>query len=202
MRRGFTLIEVLVAVLILAFSVVSAFGAQSNAVATRNYIEDISVAIQLARCRMNEIETLVREEGGFQELDIEEEGECCEISERTDFSCRWKIERIELPEMTSGAELESNEMVNQAVGLAFGQKAADRLEMIGGLGSFTSAFMPMLNNVLVQGIRRVTVTVLWERIPRTREYTLYQYMVHPSQGGMTLIKAAAAMNQTEEAAEQ
>ena len=142
--RGFTLVEVLVAVLILAFSVVSAFGAQSGAVATRNYIEDISVALQLARCKMNEIELTVRDEGGFQELDVDEEGPCCEISDRTDFSCNWKLERVELPEMTTGGDLEGLDMVNDAVGMAFGQKAADRLEMMGGLGSFTSIFMPIL----------------------------------------------------------
>lgn len=193
MRRtdtGFTLIEVLVAVMILAFAVVAAFGAQSSAIGTSGFVEDTTVAMMLARCRMSEVEMTVREEGGFQEMDVEEEGPCCEIAERDDFVCRTKIEKVELPEMSAGMDGDMEEMVSKGVELAFGEKAAGRMSSMGGFDSFANLFLPMLNNIFGAGIRRVTVVVAWRRNWRDREFGITEYMVHPTLGGLSLIKAA------------
>jgi len=192
-REGFTLLEVLVATMILALAVVAVFGAQSNAIATRNFIEDMTVAEGLARCRMSEIEISVRDEGGFQEADVEEEGPCCEMTERTDFTCRWKIEQVNLPDFVADVQAGSQDAITKGVGLAFGEKAASRLETMGGFSSFVSLFMPMLSNILTQGIRRVTVAVQWERGERQKDFTITQFIVNPSQGGLALISAAAQM---------
>ena len=53
---GFTIIEVMVSIMILAVSVVSIFGAQFATVATVGFSRYTTQAMELARCRMSEIE--------------------------------------------------------------------------------------------------------------------------------------------------
>ncbi len=201
--RGFTLLEVLVAVMILSLAVLAAFGAQSNAIATRNYIEDSTVALGLARCRMSEIDNTIRTFGNFEEADVQEEGPCCALTDRNDFTCLWKIEAVNLPEYQADAESGDSDMIKQGVSLAFGEKAATRFDMMGGFSGFAKLFMPMLSNILTQGIRRVTVTVEWQRSDKPKELTLTQFMVNPSLGGLSLLTAAAqAQNAANEGADQ
>ena len=76
MRPGFTVMEVMVAIMILAVSVVAIFGAQFAAVATTDFSKYTTHAIQLARCRMSEIELEIQVENGFEEGDVISSGDC------------------------------------------------------------------------------------------------------------------------------
>ena len=101
---GFTVVEVMVAVLLLAVSVVSIFGAQFAAVATAEYSKHVTQAIQLARCRMSELELQFQVEDGFEEGDITGSGQCCKIIDDEEdvapYDCSWEIKTIELPDIS------------------------------------------------------------------------------------------------------
>lgn len=199
---GFTVMEVMVAIMILAVSVVAIFGAQFAAVATTDFSQYTTQAIELARCRMSEIELEIQTENGFEEADVAESGDCCELlegeSDIADFSCSWEIKMIELPDlttlMTGGAD---------GGGSLLGDLGMDQssMEDFGAMGMAT-AFAPMLSEMLKQAIRRVTVTVEWEQGSKKREFVLAQFLTHPTQGPLELMQAAATADEWSESAEE
>ena len=97
-RGGFTLLEVMIAVVILAVGLSSLFTSEAGAIRIAQRARTTTIASLLARCKMGEIEEKVLKEGWPAEL-IEERDECCEDGEREGFSCEWKVERIKLPDI-------------------------------------------------------------------------------------------------------
>lgn len=63
MRRGFTLLEVMVALSILALALVAISGVTSGAFEQSNYAKHITVATLLARGKMIDVEELLRKDG-------------------------------------------------------------------------------------------------------------------------------------------
>lgn len=205
MPAGFTIIEVLVSVMLLSLSVVSIFGAQFAAVATTDFARYTTQAIQLAECRMSEIELQVLTEGGFEEGDVTSSGACCEMMEdeesSREFNCNWEIKTIELPDITTllsggGADGGLGGGFLEGMGEGMGESGGD-LDMLGAISSFA----PMISEMLKAGIRRVTVKVEWTQGVRERELVLSQYIVHPTQGPLELMNAAADMAEQIESVE-
>lgn len=95
--RGFTLLEIMVAVAILGLGLTTIFAAQAGAFASAGHARNVSVATGLVRCKMSEVEQTLKQEG-FQELDQTESGPCCDGVEDAKFSCAWRVEKLELPE--------------------------------------------------------------------------------------------------------
>jgi general secretion pathway protein I len=97
-KAGFTLIEVMVAVVILAIGLTSLFTSEAGAVRIAQRARTTTIATMLARCKMGEVEERVSK-GGFPAEIIDGRDECCTGGEHDGFSCSWKVERIVLPEM-------------------------------------------------------------------------------------------------------
>jgi general secretion pathway protein I len=97
MRRGFTLLEVMVAVAILGLSLTVILSAQAGLYSGSSYAQHTSVAIGLARCRMSEIEEQLLKIG-FAINDEKDEGVCCGDDSRTDMRCAWSIDKVKLPD--------------------------------------------------------------------------------------------------------
>jgi prepilin-type N-terminal cleavage/methylation domain-containing protein len=191
---GFTIIEVMISIMILAVSVVSIFGAQFATVATVGFSRYTTQAIELARCRMSEIELEVQVENGFEMGDVTSRGECCEMLENdaAEFTCSWEIKSLEIPDIMSLMAAQDG-----GVGMTGGLGVDDSLGDMGMMGAATS-FLPMLSDLLGQAIRRVTVTVEWTQGIRKRDFVLSQFLVHPTQGPLQLMNSAAdAMDRQE-----
>ncbi len=193
--QGFTIMEVMVAIMILAVSVVSIFGAQFAAVATTEYAKHITEAVNLAECRMNEIELEVLTEDGFKLGNVESSGDCCEAMEDEkigDYECSWEIKVVELPNL--GEALLSGEDGGMGLlgGMDLGTSSLDENEPADDLGIMgaVETFAPMLSDILAEGVRRVTVTVKWKQGNREPEYTLSQFIVHPTEGSLGLLNDA------------
>lgn len=97
---GFTLLEVMVAVSILGLALTVILSSQAGLFSSASSATHVSVAIQLARCRMNEVE-LELLKNGYPLIDQSEEGPCCDEELDPTYSCEWKVERVELPEAGS-----------------------------------------------------------------------------------------------------
>ena len=202
-KRGFTVIEIMVAVLVLSSSLVAIFAAQFAAVATTTYAKNITHATQLAKCKMNELELLFIEEG-FQEGDVLESGDCCEFLEGEvpeNFACEWSVETVTFPDMTDS-------MSDSLLGDDEGTGATDLMTQVTGGGSgvgdmmqsgqmddmadmgmdMISSLMPMVTGLLEQAIRRVTVKVVWKEGITEKDFELMQYVTHPSQGPLKLMQ--------------
>jgi general secretion pathway protein I len=102
-RRGFTLLEVMIAVVILAVGLASLFTSEAGAIRIAQRARTTTVASLLARCKMAEVEELVAKQGWPGEL-IEGRDECCEEGEKDGYSCVWKVERIKLPDVEEDKE--------------------------------------------------------------------------------------------------
>jgi general secretion pathway protein I len=94
-RRGFTLLEVLVAISILGLGLTVILSSQTGLFASTRHAENLTHATFLARCKMSETELQLLQEG-YPLIDQAETGACCEDDD-SDFSCDWKVELVELP---------------------------------------------------------------------------------------------------------
>ena len=92
---GFTLLEVLVALAILGLGLVVILSSQAGLFSSASRGEHLTVASNLLRCKMSELELSLAQKG-FSLTDENDEGECCE-DESEGYTCSWKIERVELP---------------------------------------------------------------------------------------------------------
>jgi len=209
--RGFTLLEVMVAIAILGLSLAVILSSQVGLFSGVQRTQNLTLATGLARCRMSEVEVELLEKG-FQLLDVIEEGPCCEAEEDRTFACEWRVERVELPEMTDLATLAgegagddgSSDPLSKLMELK--DKGKEWLSTMGGtgvpdLGALVGAFgddptagmqgiatslmglvYPNLKPMLEASIRRVTVTVRWQEGVRDRTLVLSQFVTRPEEG--------------------
>jgi len=203
MGRGFTIIEVMVAMLIFAIAIVSNFGAQFSAISTTEFARHTTMATQLARCRMSELELEFLQNGGFEEGDVTQSGPCCEILDgdenAADYTYSWEIKTIVLPDvsqmMAGGADGGlGGGMFGDLLGDSTGDEGGDATGEMGM--DMVSAFLPTVTDLLEQAIRRVTVTVEWELSGGDkRDLSVVQFVVHPTQGPLQLLQQASATDQ-------
>jgi general secretion pathway protein I len=208
--RGFTLLEVLVAIAILGLGLTAILGAQAGLFASATRAEKLTVASNLVRCQMEETERkLIRE--GLPYLDDTDEGDCCDDE---GYRCETKIERVTLPEPrgmaaedggtddSSGAdmgplgvlaELQESQAAPGATGAGSLQDIAQTLgkgASIDGMGPMVMGMVyPDLKPMLEASIRRVTVTVKWTEGVMNRELPVTQFVAYPQMGGLDLTDA-------------
>lgn len=102
-RRGFSLLEVMVAIAILGLSLTVILSAQGGLAASNRSAANMGQAVSLGRCKMTEIEeNLLRL--GYQEIDqIDENVPCCLDGTPEGFTCDTRVEKIEMPNATPGS---------------------------------------------------------------------------------------------------
>ena len=208
-RRGFTLLEVLVAVAILGLGLTVILTSQTSSFSGAQTAQHLSVAGNLARCKMSEIELELLNKG-FQVTDQHGEGDCCEGEEDRTYSCTWKVERVELPQPKNLDSL-GDGGIGESSGLgAFGSMAGlqaggpGMLSGDGGIGGLASLLSsgaaaggtqgmaplvmsmvyPDLKPMLEESIRKVTVSVLWKQGKREEHLDVIQFVTNPQQGGL------------------
>jgi general secretion pathway protein I len=181
MRRraqGFTLLEVMVALAILAGALVGLIEANTRNVAAANHSKLMTTATLLARAEMVRLEDDL-DERGFPDLDDVRGGN---FSDDGFANFRWeaRIEKIELP----------GNLADQAQKAAQGpdvQAQADKAGAslggfnpttagIGGAAGVVMSQFEMIRNAIEQSIRKVTLRVYWQegRLERFLEVTTFQ----------------------------
>jgi len=210
--RGFTLLEVMVAVAILGLGLTAILSAQAGAFASSAHARNISIATGLARCKMSEVEEhLMRD--GFQELDENETGPCCEGDETPNIRCAWKVEKPELPEpklgelnldtdsgqlgpvSALGAGEQGKDVFSPDAGVAGiaqtllgggADPSADPSAAAGGTaglaGMAMSLVYPDLKLLFEASVRRATVTLTWTEGQKDYSIELVQWISVPQQG--------------------
>ena len=208
--RGFTLLEVLVAIAILGLGLTVILGSQVGLFTNAARGQHLTVATNLARCKMGEIEVKLLTLG-YQLTDEHDEGPCCEgEDDREDgYRCVWKVERVTLPELPLNGGLDGG--VNNpagdggldlgAIGLLTGlnkpggqqlgdkTKPGDLAQTLSnapnpmGLAPMMMSFVyPTLKPMLEASIRKVSVTVQYKEGKFDRELAITQYVTNPQQG--------------------
>lgn len=95
-RRGFTLLEVLVAISILGLGLTVILSSQMGMFASAAHSEKLTHAVFLARCKMTETELELTTDG-YPLIDQNDSGKCCEDDD-SEYTCTWRVEKIELPQ--------------------------------------------------------------------------------------------------------
>ena len=148
---GFSLLEVLVSLAILAMSLVIISRIVTGNVTAANHARMTTAATFLARTRISMMEQSLSEYG-FAEMDGEDTGD---FSQDSYPAFRWytNVERIELP-------ADSGQKVQQA---ASKQTLSNNpMEMLSGfMGGFMSTLMDPIRLGLQESVRKLTVRVKW-----------------------------------------
>ena len=188
MSRGFTLLEVMIAVAILGLSLTAIFSSEVGAANVAARARRQNVAATLARCKMGEIEEIVAIEG-LPALEKKDTDACCEHAPIEGYECEWIVERIILPELGAqeGDEDESEQdrsqrRLTETYDEINAEGGGTPQEVIAGqAGNLTSMALelgyPILKPFLEEQVRRATVTVRWKEGPREIGFDVVQYLV-------------------------
>jgi general secretion pathway protein I len=120
-RRGFSLLEVLVAVALFGAVVTVILSAQVGLVGGNRTAANMSQAIELGRCRMSELEEKELKLG-FPEIEEKDTSSvCCADREVPGFTCEWQVERVVLPQPTAlGGDGGASSLLGGSLGLGGG----------------------------------------------------------------------------------
>ncbi len=186
-RRGFTLLEVMVAVGILGLALTALYSSEVGAIKAGVRARNLTVATLLARCKVAELEEQVMREGLPAIEDHGSDG-CCEEMEQDGFSCAWRIERVELPEeppLESASDedesREGTETSRDASKDALAEGGGIEALLAGGGDGLTemafSFAYPTIKVAFEEQVRRATVTVQWREGERERSFDVVRYLV-------------------------
>jgi general secretion pathway protein I len=102
-RSGFTLLEVMMAVAIMAIALGSLFSAQAGSVKMAQRARKLGFATLLARCKMGEIEEDIFKKGLPASLFTDSDN-CCKDAPVDGFKCKWEIVPVVLPDTMFGKD--------------------------------------------------------------------------------------------------
>jgi general secretion pathway protein I len=184
-QGGFTLIEVMIALAILAIGLVALMRSSATNISMAQRAQMLTAATNLARGKMYDLEERLLTDG-YQELDILEEGN---FAEEGWPAITWKAEivKIELPDMATlqnlggapGAEGgavagDAGPAVPEGVDpAAAGEGGGGMLEMFGLGGDATEGgagagmmgtYYSLVSDVLKEAIRKVTLTISYPTV--------------------------------------
>ncbi|KYG08359.1 general secretion pathway protein GspI [Sorangium cellulosum] len=205
--RGFTLLEIMVAVAILGLGLTAILSAQAGAFSAAAHARNISLANGLARCKMTEIEERLARDG-LPMLDEADNGPCCEGDESTSIKCSWRIEKPEMPEPkygdldldtnleglgqltkpaeSSGSAAPSGSLDDLAQSLVGAPGGAEGGESAGGIAGLLQPFIdmlaPTLQPIFEASARRVTVRLTWQQGSQEHALELVQWVTVPQMG--------------------
>ena len=155
-QRGFTLLEVMVALAILASTLVVLLQIITNNVRATHHAKLTTVATLLARGKMIDIEDGIFENGFSTDNEVTNGT----FKDQGYPAFRWdsSIERIELPtDMKQLAEQKSGD----------DSKSKDPMQALTGMmGGLMSSFMEPIRLGLEESVRRVTVKITWDEVGR------------------------------------
>lgn len=205
--RGFSLLEVMVALAIFGLMITGILAAQAGLAASNKKAANMGLASNLARCKMTELEEkLLRL--GYPELDDVETGaSCCDAQEPGEFSCDTKIERVKMPDPPRdlGAEGGDGGFLNplgptpgssDSIGSAPLNFDAGLADLGGALNAQTGGkgtagllnmvmgfVYPSMKGMMEASIRRITVVVHWNEGRMPQELQVVQFVTNPQRGG-------------------
>jgi general secretion pathway protein I len=187
-RSGFTLLEVLLALSILATSMTILMGTVATSNQQALYSNRLTQVSQLARSKMIDVENEVRQDGFTDNItsmsgDFSEQG-------APDVNWEAEIQPVEIPE---GVKQDLMGRVNSQL---FG--GAEQQGSLQGNAAFSSKLpalmgcIPQMINRLGRKVRRVVLIVRFPYGQRTQKLTLSQYIIDQSNAEYNLFGAAEA----------
>lgn len=182
---GFTLLEVMVALAILALALTAIVGINGNAIRSHGYAKRVTVATMLARSKMADIESKYIEEGFTSEFDQVMEGN---FEEEGWSDYRWKAEivkpDIDAANATALVEMLVQKLMGDASSLGDQSSGTGAPAPTPDLSALTATMQPMIEgqvNVLVEtmkkAVREVRLTISWQEGAQTDSFDVVTHLV-------------------------
>lgn len=180
---GFSLLEVMVSLAILAVGLVSLTRTVTSNVRATQHARMVTAATFLARTKISMLEQTIMELG-FSEVEGTDEGD---FAEEGFPRYKWSaaVERIKLPaNVTQQAEKATAQKVN----------STNPMDVLSGfMGSFMTMLMEPIRVALEESVRRVTVKIKWNEPGRPEQsFELVNFLTDPSKLTMALQAGGAA----------
>ncbi len=175
-RRGFTLLEVMVALAILAGALMAISDVVTGALRNHVRARDLEVATLLARGKMAELEDRY-EQKGFRPMDESDEGT---FEEEGHAEVGWRVE-VKVPPVDVGPENVLRILTGSGQGLNDLLPKPDESPQLAPFqAQIGAAFQGMLGRLgeqLKRGVREVKLTVSWPDGTRTESFTVTTHLV-------------------------
>lgn len=182
-QQGFTLLEVMAAVAILALTLVVLLDVITNNIRATTHAQMTTTATLLARGKIVQLEDTILQKG-FQDLNQTAQGTFADDG-APDFSWESMIEKIELP--TDAVQKAQQEAGNLT------QKKDPMQALTGMVGGLMSGFLEPIRVGLQESVRRVTVRVFWNERGRPQQsLEVVTYVTDPARLDIALALGAAA----------
>jgi general secretion pathway protein I len=172
---GFTLLEVMIAVAILAATLVVLLRIVTNNIRATNHAKMTTAATFLARTKMSDVEDDVLYNGFSSDTESDKGNFKDEGKGYERFSWTTLIERIELPTDLTQKTQDSATKASQ--------DAKNPMEMMSSFfGGMMSAFIEPIRIGLQESVRKVTVRVVWDETGRPDQtIEVVEYLTDPAQ---------------------
>lgn len=192
--RGFTLLEVMVSLALLAAALMAVADLAGNALRNHAYARDLSAATLLARGKMAELEQKY-EDQGFKDFDEEEEGNFSE-SGRPDI--HWKLELLKPSADLSAEQLmamlagttDVDQLMAKVLGSAGGSALAGASSSASGPSGATSVSplagvvtnllktqLTAFGEIVKRSLREMRLTVSWRDGAVARGFTVTTHLL-------------------------
>lgn len=200
-QHGFTLVEVMIALAILATSLTLLLRGAAVNVASTQRTQMLTAATELARSKMYDVEEMLLEKG-FGQLEESEEGD---FKDEGWPQIKWEYEvlKIELPNVEAlqgfggdGSEEsgESGGMLGGIMGMAGGLGGSD-----GGAGAgLISSQFEIFRNIMEESIRKVRLKVRYRVAGGDEEFTVDCYFTDPAAVNRVINLGPGAAEPTED----
>lgn len=183
--RGFTLLEVMIALAILALSLTMLLRSATRSILAGEESHYLTVVTELARHKMSDLEDQLRKDG-FAETDQKENGD---FSDEGWPQIRWEatIDTVELPsydKMMSAGQGENNGSgedngtgsgMESLMGLTAGAFGGSDMTSTAG-AAFMEGQFELIKTVLKASIRKVTLTLSWTVLQKERTLPVILYI--------------------------
>ena len=173
-RLGFTLLELMMAVFILAVAATILLGTQATSMRLMGYSNNLALITMLTRAKMQDLEYEVLAEGFKEGYADQKSGD---FSDEGYSDIEWEavIEAVEVTDETADLFVQS---INEQL---YGD--GEDLGSLGGNLAFSQflplmiSYLPAIINQLGERIRRVTLKIEWSYLGKEQSLTVSQYIV-------------------------
>lgn len=180
-EAAFTLLEALVALLILAMSLTAIVEIQSLSSQSVIRARDLTLVTQLARGKMYDLTLEIRKKG-FGEF--EDNLECdFEKEEHPEIGCSATLTKVEIPlPGESGTDAGGlGEMAGGALGASPDSEATGMIQE--ATKGVVSMYGGMIRDMISEAVRELTLTVTWKEGPKERSFTVATHLIDVMRAG-------------------
>lgn len=175
-RRGFTLLEVMVSLGILAVALMAIADLNGGAMRMHVYSRELTKAVQLARGKMLDLQTQLRKDG-LSDFSKEYSGD---FSDEKEPKFKWRATVVK-PEIEVDPQ-QLTGMVAGGLGLGggdtgSGEPETDLMSMLGPMAGMVGGQITQMQELLKDSVREVRLAVSWKQGAKDESFEVVEHII-------------------------